>query len=106
MSVLTPSRPPLARAAPAHKPWTPARRTSHAWWAPYFFILPFLLIFATFVVYPLFQSLYLSTQITLGPDRSRFVGVQNFKLLSDDALFWTSLGNTCFFAAGSLLLQM
>ncbi|HEY4329633.1 MAG TPA: sugar ABC transporter permease [Phycisphaerae bacterium] len=99
---LPPMRPPSAPASLAAR----AKRTSHSWWAPYFFIGPFLLIFVTFVIYPLFQSLYLSTQITAGPDRSRFIGIHNYTLLAGDHLFWTALANTVYFAAGSLLLQM
>ena len=100
MTTVTPT--PVTAGAPPRPPALRAsvtRRTSHAWWAPYFFFAPFFIIFAAFVIYPLFQSLFLSTQITIGPGRSRFIGAQNFRLLGQDDLFWKSLGNTAFFAA-------
>jgi ABC-type sugar transport system permease subunit len=105
-NVMSPPEPRSDPRPPAGKPVRTQKRTTHAWWAPYFFFTPFFVIFATFVIYPLFQSLYMSTQITAGPDKTRFIGAQNFQLLWNDTIFWTSLKNTFYFAAGSLLLQM
>ena len=41
--------------------------TSHPWWAPYVFMAPFVLIFCTFMLYPLLQSIVLAMQQTFGP---------------------------------------
>jgi ABC-type sugar transport system permease subunit len=82
-------------------------RSKHAWWAPYFFIFPFLLIFGTFVLYPLLQSAWLSTRFAAGPGLSRNVGLQNYQILGwHDPLFLQALANTVYFAAGSLVTQM
>jgi ABC-type sugar transport system permease subunit len=81
-------------------------RSRHAPWAPYFFILPFLLLFGTFVAFPLCQSVWLSTQASAGPDLSRSIGIQNYQLLSQNEIFLQALRNTAYFAAGSLLTQM
>jgi len=83
-----------------------AATARHTRWAPYFFLAPFLLIFATFTVYPIFQSVVLSTQHTWGPGATRNVGLDNYRTLVADPLFWKALQNTAFFALGSLLTQM
>jgi len=80
--------------------------TRHCRWAPYFFIGPFLIIFLTFVAYPMVHSLALSTQQTYGPRSSRFVGLSNFTYLASDPLFWKAMRNTVIFAAGSLFIQL
>ena len=74
--------------------------------APYFFLAPFLFIFVLFTVYPLLQSLVLSTQQTYGPKTSRFVGFGNFSALFHDPLFWLAVRNTVVFTAGSVFLQL
>jgi ABC-type sugar transport system permease subunit len=81
-------------------------RSRHAPWAPYFFIAPFVLVFGTFVLYPLVQSAWLSTQFSAGPALSRDVGMHNYGLLARNDLFLQALSNTLYFAAGSLLTQM
>ncbi|MFQ6098976.1 MAG: carbohydrate ABC transporter permease, partial [Armatimonadota bacterium] len=74
--------------------------------APYVFIAPFFLFFLAFTAYPLIDSVWLSTHDTVGLHTRVFVGVDNFKELSQDALFWKSLRNTLCFLAGSLFLQL
>jgi len=75
-------------------------------WAPYFFLAPFLLIFAAFTLYPLLQSLILSFQQTHGPKSSVFVGLSNFRFLSSDPLFWIAVKKTSIFAAASVFIQL
>lgn len=83
-----------------------AAQTRHSRWAAYFFLAPFLLIFCAFTVYPLFQSLVLSTQRTFGPGTTTFVGGENYRNLWHDPLFWKAVANTSYFAVGCLLTQM
>lgn len=75
-------------------------------WAPWFFIAPFLLVFATFTVWPLFTSLVLSLQQTYGPGASRFVGFDNFVFITQDPMFWKAVRNTAVFTAGSVFVQL
>ncbi len=75
-------------------------------WVPYFFLAPFLAVFLLFVAYPLCQSLLLSFQQTYGPKTSQLVGLQNFRSLAADPLFWRAAANTCLYTAGSLLVQL
>ena len=78
----------------------------HAAWVPWFFLAPFLLVFGTFVAWPLLRSLVLSFEQTFGPRTTVFVGTKNFSFLLHDPLFWKAVGNTTLFTLGSLGLQL
>ena len=75
-------------------------------WAPWAFIAPFLLLFATFTLWPLIQSLVLAFSQTFGPKRTVFVGFDNFAFLLRDPLFWQALRNTVVYTAGSVFIQL
>ncbi|MEO6004972.1 MAG: sugar ABC transporter permease [Opitutus sp.] len=75
-------------------------------WAPWVFIAPFLVLFATFTLWPLVQSLLLAFSQTFGPKRSAFVGFDNFAFLLRDPLFWQALRNTLVYTAGSVFIQL
>ena len=47
---------------------------------PYLFILPFVLLFLTFMVYPILESFYLSFTAAEG-STSSWVGLDNFRLI-------------------------
>ena len=76
------------------------------WWVPYAFAAPFLIVFATFIVYPLVSSVFLVTRQTFGPRTSEYVGLDNVRYLLSDPKFWTALRNTFVFAAGSVFVQL
>ncbi|MEZ6192030.1 MAG: sugar ABC transporter permease [Phycisphaerales bacterium] len=80
--------------------------TQHNRWVPYAFLAPFLVILVIFIAYPLYHSVVLSMKQTFGPSRSAFVGLENFRFLASDPLFWKALKNTTYFAAGSVLIQL
>jgi ABC-type sugar transport system permease subunit len=84
----------------------PHLSTSHPRWAPYFFLAPFIVIFCTFMVYPLVQSMVLASQQTFGPRTAVFVGLQNFRDLFADGLFWLAMRNTFVFATASVVIQL
>jgi ABC-type sugar transport system permease subunit len=67
---------------------------------------PFLIIFCTFMVYPLAQSIVLAMQQTFGPKTTVFVGLKNFRDLFGDRFFWIALRNTFVFAIASVTLQL
>ena len=79
---------------------------SHPRWAPWFFLAPFLLVFGSFVAWPLVRSLVLAFEQTFGPQTTRFVGLLNFQFLLADPQFWKAAANTAVFTFGSVLLQM
>lgn len=74
--------------------------------APWIFLAPFIGLFSTFTIWPLIQSLVLSMQQTYGPGTAQWVGLQNFKFLLTDPLFWKATGNTLRFTLGSLFIQL
>ena len=62
--------------------------------AGYLFMLPFLLFFVGFVVYPMFMCIYTSFfDATMNRD-DIFIGFQNYVDLFNDPVFWTALKNT------------
>ena len=62
--------------------------------AGYLFMLPFLLFFVGFVVYPMFMCIYTSFfDATMNRD-DIFIGFQNYVDLFNDPVFWTALNNT------------
>ncbi|MEU7576130.1 sugar ABC transporter permease [Streptomyces sp. NPDC041068] len=61
--------------------------------APYVFVLPAVLLFAVFKLYPIGRSFVLSLFKSIdGVDT--YVGLDNYARLTDDPLFWTALKNT------------
>lgn len=61
--------------------------------SPYFFIAPYFLLFAVFMLYPLIYSFVLSfSEWRAGV--MTFVGLENYKMLLTDPLFWKSLSTT------------
>jgi ABC-type sugar transport system permease subunit len=74
--------------------------------APYVFVAPFVLLFATFGLYPIVKSLVLAFYATNGPKSAVFVGVSNFRFLLSDPDFHTAVWNTLVFAFWSVFLQL
>src|SRR5512146_464245 len=70
------------------------------------FLLPWLLTFAIFSLYPLLSAFYTSFThyriVETGPPR--FVGLDNYARLLHDPLFWKSLLNTFIFVIGTIPL--
>ena len=61
----------------------------------YLFMLPFLLFFVMFVVYPMVMCVYTSFfDATMGDRADVFVGLGNYKELFHDPVFWKAMRNT------------
>jgi ABC-type sugar transport system permease subunit len=74
--------------------------------APYLFVAPFVLLFCTFGLYPLVNSLVLAFHITAGPKAMEFCGFDNFRFLLADPDFYKAVWNTAVFAFFSVFLQL
>ena len=62
--------------------------------AAYLFMLPFLLFFVAFVLYPMIMCIFTSFfDATMGRE-DIFIGIQNYKELFNDPVFWKALWNT------------
>jgi multiple sugar transport system permease protein len=71
---------------------------------PYVLLLPFVVLFLVFGLFPLTFSLYLAFQSwepTAGLSAMRFVGLDNFAFSLQDEWFWKSLRNTGWLAVAS-----
>jgi alpha-1,4-digalacturonate transport system permease protein len=72
--------------------------------APYLFLLPNLLIFGIFILFPAFYnfalSLFTGTQLTA----ANFAGLQNYnKLFTSEDLFWKAVQNTLSFVSADVV---
>ena len=60
----------------------------------YLFLAPFLLFFVGFVIYPMFMCVYTSFfDATMGRE-DIFIGLENYRTLWNDPVFWKGLKNT------------
>src|SRR5687767_9378396 len=75
----------------------------HRKFAPYLFVLPFVVLFCTFLLYPLVRSLLLSVN---NPVTGRFIGLAHYRYILSDRLFWWACANTVLFAVAFLSVQV
>ena len=68
----------------------------------FLFTLPWIIGLLIFYAYPLISSVYYSFTSYSVINPGRWVGLNNYRLLMQDDLFWISLGNTLFFAVFSV----
>lgn len=74
---------------------------------PYFFLLPALVIYALFVLAPIADSFHLSLLHWPAPGADPvFAGLQNFRRLLRDAVFWSALWHNVLLLVLSLLIQL
>ncbi len=63
------------------------------------FLVPALLLYAAFTVYPVLRTFYNSVHTIKPHGVEEFVGLRNFaQMLSTDTIFWKAVGNTAVFA--------
>jgi multiple sugar transport system permease protein len=97
-TVVTPSRVDPGRTAPRTGPSLVGARGG-IW-----FVLPFMVVYAAFVLWPLLYGLGLSFfDTSLVRDESSFVGLANYALLFSDPEVWRTLGVTVLFTIGSTI---
>lgn len=64
------------------------------------FLAPFLVIYAVFLVYPLFKGIWISLHDwELAGDYREYIGILNYQDLWFDPLFWKTVRNTLYFVA-------
>ncbi len=72
----------------------------------YVFIIPFVVTFLVFSVYPVFRTLYLSFTDFKGFKTPNFVGTENYVRVLSDKFFWRALGNTVRIWSLNIVLQL
>jgi multiple sugar transport system permease protein len=58
------------------------------------FVMPYLITFAVFQLYPIIYSFYLSLTTQVSNKKFVFCGLKNYAHLLQDQIFWKSIGNT------------
>jgi alpha-1,4-digalacturonate transport system permease protein len=79
---------------------TPARRRTKPWnqrWAPYLFVLPNMLIFGVFVIYPALNNFNISRYDSNNGRTFRPVGGANYDRILSDTEFWAAARHTAVF---------
>lgn len=72
----------------------------------YLFILPFLVVFIIFSIYPILRTLYLSFTNFNGYGEIKFIGFQNYTRLIKDSMFWAALRNTVKIWSINIVIQL
>lgn len=72
----------------------------------YLFILPFVIVFLIFSIYPIFRTLYLSFTKFSGYNDPIFIGLENYKRVLTDTMFWRAFGNTLKIWGVNIVLQL
>ena len=71
--------------------------------APYIFVLPFVLSFLVFWIYPLFSTVKMSFQ-DIKPGQIEWVGLENYAKLLKDSVFHTAISNSAIYMVLTILL--
>ncbi len=70
--------------------------------APYIFVLPFVVLFAGFYLYPVISTVIMSFQVIL-PGQTAFVGLQNYQKLLNPT-FFTAFWNTTVYTFWTIVI--
>lgn len=74
--------------------------------APWLLLAPYIAVTCVFTLYPLANAAVLAFYQTNGPASRVFVGIDNFRFLFSDPVFYRALGNTTVFALCSVFIQL
>ncbi|MEH7373544.1 carbohydrate ABC transporter permease [Neobacillus drentensis] len=72
--------------------------------APYIFVSPFIIIFALFSLYPFINSIIMSFQRIEGMNETTFIGLQNYRRLITDPVFYKALWNVARYTFWTILI--
>lgn len=73
----------------------------------YLFVLPFVIVFLTFSIYPVIRTFYLSfSEYANTPKPPVLVGFKNYARVFGDKFFWQALGNTVRIWGVNIILQL
>jgi ABC-type sugar transport system permease subunit len=96
---------PPRRLDPGRRGRSAARRRGYLW--SYVYLAPMMVLLLVFVVYPIGASLGYTFYKWNGiGDPSDFVGLDNFRQIMHDSIFWRSLGHTFVYAAIVVPVQL
>jgi multiple sugar transport system permease protein len=81
------------QAGAAHRP----KPSNHAQLTPWLFVLPFVILYLLFLIYPAIQVCYLSLTNSDIAGQGQLTGFNNFITLFQDRDFWASVIHTAYF---------
>lgn len=83
------------------------QKNTSFWLGPYIFILPALLVYVIFMIFPLMGTIGLSLTRWQGFrfDAIQFIGLQNYRDLVTDSVYWLALKNNFIFIAAAVAFQ-
>ena len=98
----------VATSPKSTSPKIPARRRGpRRWtvkWAPYLFVLPNMLLFATFTIYPALNGFNLSLYDSSNGRTFTYVGLENYQQILTSAEFWSVARATAIFVVATVIL--
>lgn len=90
----------MLRAVPAADSWWRRRQRALA---PWLFVAPAMVLFAVYVIAPIFESIAISFYDWDGLGKARYIGLANYIELWSDPDFWVALRNNLIWLVGFLL---
>ena len=83
------------------------KRQLREWLWSYLFLAPFLILFILFTTWPAVASIsWAFTDFHVPGKAMKFIGLENFKNILQDDLFWRSFKNTILFALGNTIIKL
>lgn len=81
--------------------------SQHIDWKPYLYVLPALVLYMLFLVYPFVETFLLSfQQVTDLTGQNEWVGLDNYVAVLTDPLFWHAAKNTAVFSIGMVVIPL
>ncbi len=96
----------MAETAAKNQKIKPSRLNSKITRTGFFFIIPFLIVFLTFSIYPFVRTFYLSFTQYKGYGEATFIGLDNYKRVLTSSIFWNSFLNTLKIWGLNIVVQM
>jgi alpha-1,4-digalacturonate transport system permease protein len=90
--------PPKTTAPPRRPRWRGVK------WAPYLFVLPNMVLFATFTIYPALNGFNLSLYDSSDGRTFTYVGFENYEQILTSEEFWSVARATLIFVVGTVVL--
>lgn len=71
----------------------------------YWMIIPALILYVVLVIYPMFKGLYISFHRWDGLSEMKWIGLDNYRFVFADKIFWQAIKNSFVFAIGVTLVK-
>jgi raffinose/stachyose/melibiose transport system permease protein len=86
--------------------FSPTRLSRRQMWIGWLFVAPALLLNLVFDWYPMLEGIVRSLYRWNGYSAAEYIGLENFRKIYTDQVFWTSVANMLFFLVTSIILML